>query len=116
EGDDGGNAVKLTNPANLHTFWDDVMGVEETPSTALTAIMGLPTPAPAKVSDLNVDHWITESFNAARMTGYMSPPIGAGAGPFTVTPAYNTAVHTLAAQRIALAGARLAKMLNEELK
>jgi len=26
DGDDGGNGVKLTSPANLHTFWDDVLG------------------------------------------------------------------------------------------
>jgi len=31
DGDDGGNGVKLTSPANLHTFWDDVLGVEIIP-------------------------------------------------------------------------------------
>src|SRR5215468_2241930 len=38
--------------------------------------------------DLNVDHWIQESLDAAKQTGYKSPPIGDGAGPFTVTLAY----------------------------
>jgi S1/P1 Nuclease len=67
-------------------------------------------------NDLNVDHWIQESFDAAKQTSDKSPPIGAGAGAFTVTLAYKTAARNLAEKRIALAGARLAKILNEELK
>jgi hypothetical protein len=42
------------------------------------------------------------------------PPIDAGAGPFTLTLAYKTAARNLAEKRIALAGARLAKILNDE--
>jgi hypothetical protein len=33
--------------------------------------------------DLNMDHWINESFDAAKQTEYKSSPIGAGTGPFT---------------------------------
>src|SRR5215510_14885290 len=116
DGDDGGNGVKLTSPANLHTFWDDVLGTGDSPSTALNATLTLPNAPASDVSDLNVDHWINESFDAAKQTSYKSPPIGAGAGPFTLTLAYKTAARNLAEKRIALAGARLAKMLNEELK
>jgi len=43
-------------------------------------------------------------------------PIGAGDGPFTITPAYRIAAKKLAEQRVALAGVRLANLLNEELK
>jgi hypothetical protein len=40
-----------------------------------------------------------------------------GAGPFTLTLSYNkTTARSLAEKQIALAGARLAKILNEELK
>jgi hypothetical protein len=53
---------------------------------------------------------------AAKQTFYKNPPIGAGAGPFTLTQAYKTAARNLAKKRIALAGARLAKILNEELR
>jgi len=74
-------------------------------------------PAPESAADdLNVDHWIQECFDAAKQTAYQSPPIGAGAGPFTVTLAYKTAAQNLAKERIALAGAQLAKILNDELK
>jgi hypothetical protein len=115
DGDDGGNGVKLTSPANLHTFWDDVLGGGNAPSTALNAILTLPN-APAAANDLNVSDWIKESFDAAKQTAYKSPPIGPGTGAFTLTLAYKTAARNLAEKRIALAGARLAKILNEELK
>lgn len=115
EGDDGGNGVKLTSPSNLHTYWDNVLGGGDAPSTALNAISTLPN-APAAASDLDVSHWIDESFEAAKQTAYKKPPIGAGAGPFTLSQAYKTAARKLAEKRIALAGARLAKILNEELR
>ena len=116
DGDDGGNRVKLTSPANLHTFWDGVLGGGDAPSTALNAILTFPNAPAGAVSDVNVDHWINESFDAAKQTSYKSPPMGAGAGPFTVTLAYKTAAQNLAKERIVLAGARLAKILNDELK
>jgi hypothetical protein len=65
EGDDGGNAVKLTAPANLHTYWDDVFGSGNSPLTALNTIATLPTAPSAAVNDLDVSHWIQESFEAA---------------------------------------------------
>ena len=40
----------------------------------------------------------------------------AGTGPFTLTQTYKTAARTLAEKRIFLAGARLAKAINDELK
>jgi hypothetical protein len=43
-------------------------------------------------------------------------PIGPGAGPFNLTPQYLSSAHLLARQRVALAGARLATILNNELR
>ena len=116
DGDDGGNGVKLATPPNLHTFWDDLLGGGNAPSTALNAVSTLPSAPATAVNDLNVGDWINESFNAAKQTAYKDPPIGVGAGPFTLTQTYKTAARSLAEQRVALAGARLAKILNEELK
>jgi hypothetical protein len=42
--------------------------------------------------------------------------VGAGNGPFTLTTAYKKEAGTLAKQRVELAGARLANLLNNELK
>ena len=63
----------------------------------------------------NIGIWIQESFEAAKQTVYKTP-IGIGEGPFMLTQSYKTKARTLAEQRVALAGARLAKILNDELK
>jgi len=101
--------------ANLHSFWDNVLGNGDSPVTALNAISTLPSPTPSAANNLDMDHWLDECFDAAQQTVYKTP-ISAGPGPFTVTTAYKTAALKLAQKRIALAGARLAKILNEELK
>ena len=45
-------------------------------------------------------------------------PIGASDGPFTIVPwwNYDANAYKLAQKRIAIAGARLAQILNQELK
>jgi hypothetical protein len=43
-------------------------------------------------------------------------PIGVGAGPFTVDAEYRKQARAVAAERVALAGARLANLLNSALK
>src|SRR5262249_51245671 len=74
----------------------------------------LPAPdaALAAVPDENV--WVAESFQAAQQQVYVSP-VGGSDGPFALTDGYRSAAKTLAEQRIALAGARLAAMLNSAL-
>jgi hypothetical protein len=73
--------------------------------------------APATAaSDLDVDHWIEESVSAAKSTAYKPPTIGIGNGPFTLDSAYKARAKALAQQRVAMAGARLAKILNTELQ
>jgi hypothetical protein len=115
KGDGGGNDVKIGASSNLHSFWDGVIGTSEAISTVLNAISALPTPDEDLVNDLAVENWINESFEIAKQDVYKAP-VGPGAGPFTLTQAYKTNARKLAEERIALAGARLAKILNEELK
>jgi hypothetical protein len=115
EGDDGGNGVKLSSPANLHSFWDGVPGAGDSPATALAALSSLPAAPAGAANDLDVHHWIDESF-ALSATVYKNPPIGNGSGPFTLTNAYKASAKSIAQKRIALAGARLAKILNTELR
>ncbi len=54
---------------------------------------------------------MAESFNLAKQYVYV-PPIGTGVGPFTMTTAYFDAAKRVAEARIALAGVRLATLLN----
>ena len=59
--------------------------------------------------------WIKESFDLAQGDAYVAP-IGDGDGPFTLTAAYRAKAKKVAQERVALAGVRLANLLNEELK
>jgi hypothetical protein len=130
-GDRGGNNVKITGnapppvcddprycpfgpPNELHAFLDDITGAGYATAPALAAAAKLPK-APktaAAVKDESV--WIAEGLELARTKVYVTP-IGVGDGPFAVTAAYQAAVSELGKKRIALAGARLANLLNDAL-
>ena len=101
-------------PSSLHSFWDGVIGKGSAPSTVLNAIKVLPNAPASAANDLNVITGWT-CFQAAQQFVYKAP-IGAGAGPFTLADTYKNNARRLAAKKIALAGARLAKILNGELR
>ncbi len=129
-GDNGGNDVSiLYSPSKykyqtfyegmkpqirLHWFWDSCLG-----NTGLSHTLRVATQlqnANAKMAnDLNENDWIKESFDLAKKKLYSSP-IGSGNGPFLMTPKYEQAAIKISRERVALAGERLAKILNKELK
>jgi hypothetical protein len=117
-GDAGGNFVKLNGlPDNLHSFWDGIIGPDgEDPVPAGNAAALLPAAPPGASADLNVQHWIQQGVDLAKAIVYMNPPIGKSSRPSTTSPAYRNDARRLVKRRIALAGARLAKILNDELK
>jgi hypothetical protein len=117
KGDRGGNAVKVCAPSchgELHAFWDDVLGTQETVTVAIAAARHLPMPdsSQAKISD--EVQWIQESFDAAQQEVYVDP-VGVGNGPYTLDATYRTHAKKIAKERAALAGVRLANLLNQEL-
>ena len=133
DGDDGGNKIKLSCaacPTNLHAFWDETIGVT-TKLAAPPEQKGLPDEASiraiiafakkvrrAKAADAAKSSeavWVQESFAAAKQAVY--PGLVANPdGTSTLTPAYKKSAQALAKKRVALAAARLAKLLNSELK
>jgi hypothetical protein len=101
---------------NLHAYWDDLFGTDPKPAPAKKIAKSLPA-APADLAgDLKTADWVKESFDDAAKDVYKKPPIGLGHGPFQITSAYRNAALSLAKERVALAGARLATILNQELK
>ena len=118
-GDKGGNDVKLTgaygDPTNLHSLWDGAPGTCREIESVLPVARRLPEADPDMAAKTHTNDWIEESFNIARNYVYTSP-IGAGLGPFTLTPRYEDMVKSIANRQVALAGARLANTLNNELK
>jgi len=118
EGDRGGNDVLLCDDPcrkNLHSFWDQSAGT----GTGITAIAkaadNLDEPDFDDVVISEPQKWIEESFELAKVSVYKHP-IRAGNGPFSITKAYKKSARTIAEERIALAGARLAKLLNDSLR
>jgi hypothetical protein len=130
-GDRGGNSVRIMGdaqppvcddprycpfgpPNELHAFFDDIegSGYATAPPAAAADKLAKPDAKAAAVGDEAV--WIAEGLTLAQTKIYV-PPIGVSDGPFTVTPPYQTAAYALGKQRIALAGARLANLLNDAL-
>jgi len=119
-GDDGGNGVQIfCNPqpctTRLHSVWDGLLGSQFDVPSAMAAARNLPQADPARASILDEAAWIKESFDLARTVVY-APPIGPGLGPCTLTPAYNDKARATGLAQIALGGARLAAVLNRDLK
>jgi hypothetical protein len=115
-GDSGGNLVKLSCAhCELHAFWDDLLGTNNNLNTVVKAARKLPAADAALAAKSDEKDWIAESFTEAQQTVYQ-PPILAGDGPFTLTTQYKKDAGKLAKVRVALAGARLANLLNTELK
>lgn len=119
-GDDGGNAIKIDcgsgcTEANLHAFWDDVLGPRTASlDEAIQAADDLPMASEqtAKVADEKA--WLSESFELAKTVVYAAP-IGGGVGPYRLTDVYKAKARDAARDRVALAGARLARLLNQAL-
>jgi S1/P1 Nuclease len=117
-GDAGGNKVKLSCMGcgpELHAFWDDVLGTSKVLDKVIQFGKSLPPPPASFAAKVNENDWIAESFAAAKQTAY-SGPVQAGDGPFSLTEAYKASAQAVAKERVALAGARLATLLNSELK
>jgi hypothetical protein len=118
QGDSGGNLVALcAKPCKneLHAYWDDILGTGKSPTAAIAKAGALPAPDPALAAVSDESQWVQESFHIAEQSVYASP-IGIGAGPFTTNAAYKSAAITVADQQIALAGARLASLINTALR
>lgn len=115
-GDSGGNLVKLScTSCELHAFWDDLLGTSSNLKTVVKAARKLQAAEAALAAKSDEKDWIAESFMESQQTVYASP-IAAGNGPFTLTGSYKKNAGKLAKVRVELAGARLANLLNMELK
>jgi hypothetical protein len=118
DGDRNGSLVRLCYAPckdELRAFWNTILGPETTVTSAASLAKTLPSPGAAGAAVLDEAIWVHESFELAQSQAYQ-PPIGAGPGPFILTPAYRANAKSVAREQIALAGARLANVLNAELK
>jgi hypothetical protein len=100
----------------LHGFWDGVVGETNQATVAATFGATLAAPDATAAAVAGVDRWVTESFDLARSRVYKKPPIGVTAGPFSIVSAYRADALSLSKTQIALAGARLANLINGNLQ
>jgi hypothetical protein len=119
QGDYGGNTVIVCDPQcgrRLHALWDSLVD-SDTASASFKQQQGLPVTrlSPTQAANLNSDDWINESFELAKKIVY-GAPIGEGTGPFKLTTDYLAIARKVARLRTMLAGMRLARVLNTELK
>lgn len=121
-GDGGGNLFPINskNATNLHSLWDHAVGSYdyyfEHHHTSISTIKSLahqlevrypPKYFAHKTEDLNPEHWTIESYNIAKNFTYKN--IQENSKP---TIKYLAAGRKIAAKRLALAGYRLANLLN----
>jgi hypothetical protein len=117
DGDRGGNGFRISpfpvlegdfSARNLHSFWDNVLGVRNDPEAieALATQITTEHPKPSMVST-NEQVWIRQSFQLAKTRVYTIQP------NTVVSATYFSDAQKLARARIALAGYRLARVLNQ---
>lgn len=94
---------------------DSLLGDDATPAQAIAASHDLPMPDPDEADISDPALWIIESFTIAQNEVYPDL-IGEGAGPFELTEDYEESALATAKARAALAGARLANLINAALQ
>jgi len=121
DGDSGGNDVHFcgqTAPqcaSELHAFWDGILGYSNDLAAAKSFAAGLKVPLVRPGAAGPAGKWIKESFQLSKADVY-APPVGPGDGPYRATRKYTDRARRIARKRVALAGARLAAILNSELQ
>jgi hypothetical protein len=119
-GDEGGNFVAVTCahsqkcPKDLHAVWDDILGTAASPKAAIAyaKTLALPTGPQVQATD---DVWAAESREMAQADAYAG--IGdATNGTHKLSGAYLAKARSDANARVALAGARLSWLLQQNLR
>ncbi len=115
-GDQGGNLFLLDDPSkNLHGLWDGVLD-EVTSRADLIAIAQALTPPAGPVVHLDTQAWVSESAELAKSVVYTIGEDVNGEPAPKPSPEYRRKMNEIGKQRMALAGYRLAAILNNRLQ
>jgi hypothetical protein len=118
KGDAGGNFVFVSPGGNLHVFWDDLAGID-TSDAYVTQYAGEAAAGHPSQDEVekNPQAWIEEGFAAAKSDVYtFGLEIGSRDKPIQLSDRYRENAKMVAQARIALAGYRLAAVLNAAFK
>ena len=125
-GDSGGTEVKVCaerscprgrGTITLHVFWDGIpdSGTWTSMRDIITAAESLADASDAEARVSSPRLWLEESEQIAEQSVYAGP-IKDGLGIYKITQAYRENAKEIADKRIALAGARLARLLDDALR
>jgi hypothetical protein len=117
KGDAGGNFVYL-GTTNLHSLWDGAAGRDMSEAYAVKYIADATAAHPAqRHQEKKPEKWIEEGFHLAVSDVYtFGNETGTRDKPLPMPAGYQANAEKVAQQRIAIAGYRLAAVLNEKLK
>jgi hypothetical protein len=122
KGDAGGNFVFVMSqtgqPITLHAYWDNLAGTDTRDDAVnqFAASVTAQYPAPSDLS-LNPNRWLKESFKLDKSDVYsFGLATGSKEQPLRLSAAYEARAKVIARKRIALAGYRLAAILNERFR
>jgi hypothetical protein len=119
-GDEGGNSVAVSCsasadcPSELHAVWDDILGTSTSPTAAMSyaATLTIPTGSSVHATD---DVWAAESLQMAKKDAYAG--IGnTTTGSHKLSSTYLRTAKADAMLRVALAGARLSYLIQQNLR
>jgi hypothetical protein len=119
KGDAGGNNVYITGPnRNLHSLWDGAAGRDDTEAYAAKYIADATAANPSKRhQEKKPEKWIHEGYELSISQVYtFGLETGTREHPITLPSGYEANAAKVAQQRIAIAGYRLAAVLNEKFK
>jgi hypothetical protein len=119
KGDAGGNSVYVgPNNRNLHSLWDGSAGRDDTDAYSAKYIAdAIAAHPPKNRAEKKPEKWIREGFQIAVSDVYtFGLETGTRDHPITLPSGYEANAAKVAQQRIAIAGYRLAAVLNEKLK
>jgi hypothetical protein len=114
QGDRGGNGIIIceqTCDPNLHSLWDGVLGKLRQPQTILRMVASYPHADKQRAQILDANIWLQESVAIAQRGAY-AQPVGISADSSTLSGSYKANARFVAQQQVALAGTRLANLLN----
>ncbi len=114
KGDAGGNFVYVEGGPNLHSLWDNAAAPRDLPyEDVVRYAREIAAENPQDVGSLDPKDWIVESFELDKSTVYtFGLETGTKEHPLLMPPGYEEKAKSVARQRVALAGYRLAAALN----
>jgi hypothetical protein len=119
KGDAGGNFVFVEGGPNLHSLWDNAAAPRDlTYEDVVRYAREIAADYPSQeLGSLDPHDWVAESFELDRSTVYtFGLETGSKENPLVMPPGYEEKAKSVARQRVALAGFRLAAVLNRLLQ